>query len=136
MLMRRLMSTALAVLLFAAGAAAQPRLPGPDALRSGVTRLERAEYTEALTDFEQALDAYAATQKLEEAKQAYMAMFVGRRQHANVLMKAMKVWVEKHRADSAGLPPAMFNGFDDWVQERDALAAATINLVHNLPDWK
>src|SRR5687768_3305825 len=68
MLMRRLMSTALTLLLLAAPAAAQPDPSGSDALRNGVTRLERAEYTEALHDFEKALDGYAAAHRLEDVK--------------------------------------------------------------------
>ena len=65
-----------------------------------------------------------------------MQLFVANRNYANVLMKAMKTWVEKRRTDSGGLAPATFAAFDSWVKERDALAAATINLVHNSPDWK
>ncbi len=136
MLMRRLLSTSLALLILGATVAAQPAPPATDPLRSGVKRLDRAEYAEALQDFDTALDSYAATQRMEDVKRAYMDMFVGHRHHAGVLMKAMKTWIEKHRGDNAGLPPAVFAGFDAWVRERDALAAATINLVHNLPDWK
>ena len=82
------------------------------------------------------LDQYAGAQRLEDAKHAYMQLFVSNRNYANMLMKAMKTWVEKHRNDSGGLAPAAFRAFDGWVKERDALATATINLAHNSPDWK
>ena len=65
-----------------------------------------------------------------------MQLFVVNRNYANVLMKAMKTWVEKRRNDSGGVAPAALAAFESWVKERDALAAATINLVHNSPDWK
>lgn len=129
-------ATAALLLLAASGAAQSPAAAAHDALNSGVKRLERAEYAEALKDFEKALDTYASEQRLDTAQREYMQMFVGSRHHANTLMKAMKAWVLKHRSGSAGLPPAAFAAFDAWVQERDALAAATINLVHNSPDWK
>lgn len=137
--MSRLIPTSAALLLLAvAGAAQAPAATAAanDAMTSGVERLERAEYADALRDFETALDAYAAGQRLDHAQRAYMQMFVSNRHHANTLMKVMKAWVLKHRTGSAGLPRAAFGAFDAWVQERDALAAATVNLVHNSPDWK
>jgi len=135
--MSRLIPTSAALLLLAVAVAAQaPAAAANDAMNSGVTRLERAEYAAALKDFDTALDAYAAEQRLDHAQHEYMRMFVGNRHHANALMKAMKAWVLKHRTGTAGLPRAAFAAFDAWVQERDALAIATVNLVHNSPDWK
>jgi len=150
--MSRSLSTALALFLLFAGARAEsgrlaasdlsqalPQAPvsqANDALKSGITRLERAEYSEAVKAFDGALDLYAGAQRLEDAKHAYMQLFVVNRNYANVLMKAMKTWVEKRRTDAGGMAPAALAAFDSWVKERDALAAATINLVHNSPDWK
>jgi hypothetical protein len=113
-----------------------PDSPADDALRSGITHLEQTEYADALKEFDRALDLFAAAQRLEDARRAYMQLFVSHRSQANMLMKAMKTWVEKRRSHSGGLAPGSFVAFDTWVQERDALAAATINLVHNSPDWK
>lgn len=113
-----------------------PDSPANDALKGGITRLERAEYAEALREFDSALDLYAGTQRLEDAKRAYMQLFVVNRNYANVLMKAMKTWMEKRRRASGGMALAALTAFESWVKERDALAAATINLVHNSPDWK
>ena len=148
--MRPLLSTALAFVLFASSpAVAQPpdrsAPAGPataaipainDPLLSGISHLQRAEYAEAVTAFERALDSYAEAKRLDAAKRAYMEMFIGNRGHASVLMRAMRTWVQKHRADAAGLATLEFAAFDSWVQERDALAAATTNLAHNSPDWK
>jgi hypothetical protein len=142
--MSRSLSTALALILFLAGAggaesaygADPPDSPATEALKSGVTRLERAEYSEALREFDSALDLYAGAQRLDDVQNAYMQLFVANRNYANVLMKAMKTWVEKRRTDAGGMMPAALAAFDNWVKQRDALAAATINLVHNSPDWK
>ena len=139
--MSRVLSAAVALVLFAASSAAQTAsTPGPrsdDPMASALARLDRSEYAEAILDFDKALDSYAAGQRLEEVRQTYMRMFVGNRHHSNVLMKAMKAWVGKHRATSqAAASASAFAEFDAWVQERDALAAATVNLSHNSPDWK
>jgi hypothetical protein len=139
MRMPRALSTAAMLMLFVASGLSRTlpessNSPADDALNSGIMRLERAAYSEALESFERALDLYASAQRLEAAQRAYMHLFVTHRNYANVLMKAMKSWVEKRRGDSI-VPPG-FAGFDEWVKERDALAAATINLVHNSPDWK
>jgi hypothetical protein len=135
-LMYRWMSTALALFLLATPASAQPDVSAEDALKIGIERLQRAEHVEALGYFDKALDSYAGAQRLDAARGAYMDLFVSNRTYANALMKAFKTWVEKHRTDAAGLDPSVFAAFDAWVHERDALAAATINLVHNSPDWK
>lgn len=75
--------------------------------------------------------------RLKDAKQAYMYLFVHDRTASNVLMKAMKAWVEKHRAQPAGVVDATtFDAFDTWVRERDTLASSVGNLGHNSPDWK
>jgi hypothetical protein len=147
--MARSLSTALALMVLFLGTGShlvaaglgrtqqQPHeSPADEALKSGITRLERAESSEAVKAFDSALDLYAGAQRLEDAKHAYMQLFVVNRNYANVLMKAMKTWVEKRRTDAGGMTPAALAAFDNWVKERDALATATINLVHNSPDWK
>jgi tetratricopeptide (TPR) repeat protein len=81
-------------------------------------------------------EAYLGLNRLEDAKQAYMHLFVNDRTTANVLMKAMKSWVEKRRAEPVGIDAATLDWFDAWVRERDTLAASVVNLGHNSPDWK
>jgi hypothetical protein len=130
-----------------------------EAVNRGLKRLERAgqiepkdpeqarkEYEAALKDFEMAptsseavahrAEAYLGLNRLINAKQAYMHLFVHDRTASSVLMKAMKTWVEKHRARPAGIEPAAIDAFDAWVRERDTLASAVVNLGHNSPDWK
>ena len=65
-----------------------------------------------------------------------MFLFVHDRAASNVLMKAMKAWIDTRRAAPAGVQPAAIDEFDAWVRERDTLAAAVVNLGHNSPDWK
>jgi tetratricopeptide (TPR) repeat protein len=81
-------------------------------------------------------EAYLGLNRLGDAKQAYMHLFVHDRTASNVLMKAMKAWVENHRKQSAGVEPAAIDAFDAWVRERDTLASSVVNLGHNSPDWK
>src|SRR5688572_12075652 len=79
-----------------------------EAMNSGLKRLERQEYEAALKDFDAALtlapalsdairhrgEAYLGLDRLADAKQAYMHLFVHDRTASSVLMRAMKSWVE------------------------------------------
>jgi tetratricopeptide (TPR) repeat protein len=104
------------------------------ALASYARALELApSYSEAI---EYQAEAYLDLNRLEDAKQAYMHLFVHDRTTSAVLMKAMKAWVEKRRGEPAGLDRATLSAFEAWVHERDTLAAAVVNLGHNSPDWK
>ena len=129
---------AVLVSLAASSAAQSPALPAAghgDPMATAVGHLDRSEYADAQSQFDKALDAYAAANRFDDIRQTYMRMFVGNRNHADILMKAMKAWTARHRAGAGPVPPA-FLAFDAWVQERDGLAAATVNLAHNSPDWK
>jgi tetratricopeptide (TPR) repeat protein len=81
-------------------------------------------------------EAYLGLNRLEDVKRAYMQLFVADRGASNVLMKAMKMWVEQRRAAPTPIDAAAIDGFDTWLRERDALAASVVNLGHNSPDWK
>ena len=121
-----------------------------EAVNSGLKRLEKQEYEAALKDFDAALalapalseairhrgEAYLGLNRVSDAKQAYMHLFVHDRTASAVLMTAMKSWVEKRRAKPTGIDAASIDAFDAWVRERDALAASVVNLGHNSPDWK
>lgn len=127
-----------------------PEAMATGALHSGLQRLARKEYETALKDFETAseampmssqviqyrAEAYLGLNRLDPAKQSYMHLFVHDRTASNVLMKAMKAWVEAHRVKPAGVAPAVIEAFDAWVRERDTLAMSVGNLGHNSPDWK
>jgi tetratricopeptide (TPR) repeat protein len=108
------------------------------------------EYERALASYERALalapasseaieyraEAYLALNRLNDAKQAYMFLFVHDRAASNVLMTAMKAWVDTRRVAPEGVQPSAIDAFDAWVRERDTLAGAVVNLGHNSPDWK
>ena len=114
---------------------------------AGYAHRKLGDYTRALDSYERALaiapgftaaieyraEAYLALNRLEEAKHAYMQLFVNDRTASHVLMNAMKAWLGAPRA---GVDEATFSAFASWVKERDALAAAVVNLGHNSPDWK
>jgi tetratricopeptide (TPR) repeat protein len=116
----------------------------------GYSLRKLGDYERALESYERAValapssseaieyraEAYLGLNRLNDAKQAYMHLFVHDRTVSNVLMKAMKAWIEKHRAAPAGVDAAAVDGFDMWVRERETLAASVVNLGHNSPDWK
>jgi tetratricopeptide (TPR) repeat protein len=116
----------------------------------GYSYRKLGNYARALESYDQALklapafsdaieyraEAYLGLNRLDEAKQAYMHLFVNDRGASNVLMKAMKAWVAQRRTTPAGIDAATLNAFDAWVQERDTLAASVLNLGHNSPDWR
>lgn len=81
-------------------------------------------------------EAYLGLNRFDEARQSYMHLFVHDRTASGVLMKAMKTWVARRRAEPAGIDAAALSAFEAWVHERDALAASVLNLGHNSPDWK
>jgi Flp pilus assembly protein TadD len=117
---------------------------------AGYSLRKLGNYERALESYERALalaptsaeaiqyraEAYLGLNRLTDARQAYMHLFVHDRTASNVVMKAMQTWVERHRAEPAGIEPAAFQAFAQWVRERDALASSVINLGHNSPDWK
>jgi tetratricopeptide (TPR) repeat protein len=116
----------------------------------GYSYRKLGNFARALESYEQALklaptfseaieyraEAYLGLNRLEEAKQAYMQLFVHDRATSHVLMKAMKTWVAQRRAAPAGIDAGTLDAFDAWVRERDTLAASVLNLGHNSPDWR
>ena len=102
----------------------------------GYSYRKLGNYERALESYEEALalapnfsdaieyraEAYLGLNRLEEAKQAYMHLFVHDRRNAGVLMKAMKTWVSQRHAAPAGVGAARSPRSKRWVRERDALA--------------
>jgi tetratricopeptide (TPR) repeat protein len=78
-------------------------------------------------------EAYLGLNRPEDAKQAYLALFAASRTHADLLMKAMKTWVEQRRANPAGVDSATLDAFDGWLHERAALAEHTADMARNAP---
>ena len=126
----------------------------PDSYRAhngaGYALRKLGRYDRALESYERALtlapasseaieyraEAYLGLNRLDDVKQAYMHLFVHDRTASNVLMKAMKDWAERHRANPIGVDPAAAEAFTAWIRERDSLASSVGNLGHNSPDWK
>jgi tetratricopeptide (TPR) repeat protein len=69
-------------------------------------------------------EAYLALNRLDDARKAYLELFAADRKQADILIAAMKTWVESHRAD-AGVDPADVSGFEKWIGEREGLAKQT-----------
>lgn len=117
---------------------------------AGYALRKLGDYDRALQSYERALtlapasteaieyrgEAYLGLNRLDDAKQAYMHLFVHDRAASTVLMKAMRAWIENQRAQPGVVDPATVAAFDAWVRERDMLASSVENLGHNSPDWK
>ena len=117
---------------------------------AGYSLRKLGQYERALASYDRALalapaspeaieyraETYLALNRLTDVRQAYMHLFVHDRAASNVLMTAMKVWVEKRRNQPAGIDAAAIDAFDKWVRERDALATSVANLGLSATDWK
>jgi len=73
-------------------------------------------------------EAYLALDRVEDAKKAYMELFPSDRGRADELLKAMKGWVEKRRAQPGTLTSDAVQEFSHWVEQRDELAGQTPSL--------
>jgi tetratricopeptide (TPR) repeat protein len=105
----------------------------------GFAHRKLGDYSRALESYDRALalapnfpdaieyrgEAYLALNRLDDAKQAYLALFAMDRRQADLLMKAMTEWVAKRKADPAGADPAAVSALETWIKERSALAQQT-----------
>jgi tetratricopeptide (TPR) repeat protein len=90
-------------------------------------------YTPAI---EYRAEAYLGVNRLADVKTAYMTLFTADRPRADELAAAMEAWVEKRKADPAGVDPAAVDEFAKWVVERKQLASQTSSLRDpNAPRW-
>ncbi len=67
-------------------------------------------------------EAYLHLDQLEAAKDAYMQLFRDDREHASMLMEAMRGWVEDRR-ESGSVDAAMIDAFEAWIAERGEASA-------------
>lgn len=83
-------------------------------------------------------EAYLALNRIDDAKASYLQLFSSDRKQADILMKSMTTWVEKRKADPAGVDPAALAQFESWLKERGTLAGQTASMALNAPNhgWK
>lgn len=111
----------------------------------GYTRRKLGELESALIAYDRALalrptyaeaieyrgEAYLALNRLNDAKQAYLDLYVGDRKLADQLLAAMKNWVAAKRSSTSSGDPEALDAFDQWVQERAQIAAQTASLTRS-----
>lgn len=109
----------------------------------GYTHRKLGDYQAALTAYDRALNlkpgyaeaieyrghAYLGLNRLEDAKQAYLALFAGNRKLAAQLLAGMQAWVGEHRGNPAGVDGASLEAFASWVSERSTIASQTAALT-------
>jgi tetratricopeptide (TPR) repeat protein len=102
----------------------------------GYVHLRLGAYRESIDDYDHALKlkpdlpsaianralACLMTDRLDDAKSAYMDLYFHERPLANDLMVHMQDWVQRHRAAANGVRPADIDSFDKWVTERGGIA--------------
>jgi len=83
-------------------------------------------------------EAYLALNRVDDAKQTYLALFGKDRDNADMLMAAMRTWIAKHQTDAAGVDQTVITSFDDWVKERTKVAQLTadMSLKNTESIWK
>jgi tetratricopeptide (TPR) repeat protein len=102
----------------------------------GYVHLRLGAYRESIDDYDHALKlkpdlpvatanralACLMTDRLDEAKAAYMELFYHERPLADELMVHMQDWVQRHRVAANGVRAAEIDAFDKWVTERNGIA--------------
>jgi tetratricopeptide (TPR) repeat protein len=82
-------------------------------------------------------EAYLGLNRIDDAKDAYMALFRDSRPLANELMTAMHHWADARRKDAQGLAPTDVEAFAKWMDERETVAAQTASLATGAPPiWR
>jgi tetratricopeptide (TPR) repeat protein len=76
-------------------------------------------------------EAYLGLNRVDEAKEAYLALFAIDRKQAELLMKAMTAWVATRKADPAGVDPTAVSALEQWIKERAAIAQRTQLMAHD-----
>ena len=109
----------------------------------GYTNRKLGDYPAALSAYDRALalkpgfpeaieyrgHAYLGLNRINDAKQAYLALFGSHRQLAAQLLAGMQEWVGSHRGNPAGVDAASLDAFASWVDERSAIAGQTASLT-------
>jgi tetratricopeptide (TPR) repeat protein len=97
-----------------------------DALASYAKALDlKPGYPEAL---EYRGEAYLRLNRIHDAKQAYLDLFVGDRKIAATLLESMKIWI-KAQQGSPTVDASVLTDLQQWVQERSQIATQTAGLT-------
>ena len=83
-------------------------------------------YTPAI---EYRAEALLGLNQMDEVKSAYMTLFRADRARADELAAAIDKWLEKRKADPAGLDPAKVEEFAKWAEERKQAASRVSSLA-------
>lgn len=74
-------------------------------------------------------EALLALNQVDEVKSVYMALFRMDRARADELSAAIDKWLEKRKADPAGLDPAKLEDFAKWAGERKQAASQVPSIT-------
>jgi tetratricopeptide (TPR) repeat protein len=74
-------------------------------------------------------EAYLGLNRVEDAKTAYMGLFNADRPKADMLVGAMKKWIETRRQNPAGVDAQTIEEFSKWVSQRQEIATQTSALL-------
>jgi len=118
----------------------------------GYTRRKLGDFAGALGAYDRALTlnpkyaeaieyrghAYLGLNRLDDAKQAYLALFADHRKLAAQLLDGMKSWVAARRAAPDGVDAQAIDDLSKWVDERSQLAMTTAALTREGSDasWR
>ena len=83
-------------------------------------------YTPAI---EYRAEAYLGLNQLDQVKSVYMQLFTMDRPRADELAAAIDKWLEKRKADPAGLDPGQLQEFSAWAAQRKQLASQVSSLA-------
>jgi len=70
-------------------------------------------------------EAYLGLNRIDEAKQAYTILFSGDRERADLLLDAMKSWLDQRKSDAAGASTQQIDDFAKWVEQRQTIHRQT-----------
>jgi tetratricopeptide (TPR) repeat protein len=83
-------------------------------------------YTPAI---EYRAEAYLGLNQLDPVKTVYMQLFTMDRPRADELAAAIDKWLEKRKADPAGLDPGQLQEFSTWAAQRKQLASQVSSVA-------
>ena len=67
-------------------------------------------------------EAYVGTDRLDQAKAAYMDLYNHAPPLADKLMSVMRKWLQSHREAANGMRAADIDSFGKWLEEREGIA--------------